>query len=117
MPYLPGTHIISSLQVSADSQIHTYFSFQQFINNEIDVHQLTKLGEVYHDFNPAGFTAVVCLSESHLSVHTWPEYQLVNLDIYLSNFQRSNDGTVHTLYARIRDFFDGAVLKENILIR
>ena len=117
MPYQPGTHIIASLQVSGESPIHQSSSFQQFINQEIESFQLVKLGEVYHDFKPAGFTAVVCLSESHLSIHTWPEHQLVNLDIYLSNFQRTNDQTVHSLYSGICRFFNGSIMKENIIIR
>ncbi len=36
----------------------------------------------FHRFNPNGVSGVVVISESHLSVHTWPEYGYVALDIF-----------------------------------
>jgi S-adenosylmethionine decarboxylase len=36
----------------------------------------------FHRFNPHGVSGVVVISESHLSVHTWPEAGYVALDIF-----------------------------------
>jgi S-adenosylmethionine decarboxylase len=36
----------------------------------------------FHRFNPGGVSGVVVISESHLSVHTWPERRYVALDIF-----------------------------------
>jgi len=36
----------------------------------------------FHRFQPHGVSGVVVISESHLSVHTWPEVGYVALDIY-----------------------------------
>jgi len=36
----------------------------------------------FHRFRPAGVSGVVVISESHLSVHTWPELGYVALDIF-----------------------------------
>lgn len=36
----------------------------------------------FHRFQPRGVSGVVVISESHLSVHTWPEKGYVALDIY-----------------------------------
>jgi S-adenosylmethionine decarboxylase len=80
-------------------------------------HDLQKLGEVYHNFSPEGFTGVVCLSESHLSIHTWPEHGKINLDIYLSNHLRQNDGTVAAIYDSIKKHFSAAVEQEQIIKR
>ena len=33
-------------------------------------------------FDPQGVTAVVLLSESHLSIHTWPEYGYAAIDAF-----------------------------------
>ena len=35
----------------------------------------------FHRFPPYGVSGVVVISESHLSVHTWPEAQYMALDI------------------------------------
>jgi len=83
----------------------------------IENYGLQKLGEVYHDFEPGGFTGVICLSESHISLHTWPEYSKINLDIYLSNYLRENDGTVKALLEDIRSYFNAKVLSEQNIRR
>ncbi len=36
----------------------------------------------FHRFAPNGVSGVVVISESHLSVHTWPEARYVALDIF-----------------------------------
>ena len=36
----------------------------------------------FHRFRPMGVSGVVVISESHLSVHTWPEVGYVALDIF-----------------------------------
>jgi len=35
-----------------------------------------------HTFSPHGVTGVAVLSESHLSVHTWPEYGYLAADVF-----------------------------------
>jgi len=36
----------------------------------------------FHRFPPQGVSGVIVISESHISVHSWPEYRYVALDIY-----------------------------------
>jgi len=36
----------------------------------------------FHKFSPQGVTGVVIVSESHLSIHTWPEYGYAAIDIF-----------------------------------
>ena len=117
MPYLPGTHIIASLSTANGHLLQSAEPLRTVVNKWITEHNLTKLGEVYHNFEPAGFTAVVCLSESHISLHTWPEYGRVNLDIYLSNYQRINDGTVRALYQNFIHWFGADILHEQTIQR
>lgn len=117
MSYNPGTHVIATLITSHTERLHQYKDFQTLVDALITSSDLQKLGEVYHNFSPSGYTAVVCLSESHLSIHTWPEYGKVNIDIYLSNFQRNNDGTVQKLYEAMQQHFEAAVEHEQIIRR
>ena len=117
MSYNPGTHVIATLSTTKTDLLHHYKEFQQLVDALIASSNLQKLGEVYHNFSPAGYTAVVCLSESHLSVHTWPEYGKVNVDIYLSNFQRNNDGTVQAIYQALQQHFEATIEDEQIIRR
>jgi S-adenosylmethionine decarboxylase len=42
----------------------------------------TVLNVAFHHFTPQGVSGVVVISESHLSIHTWPEYGYAALDFY-----------------------------------
>jgi S-adenosylmethionine decarboxylase len=41
----------------------------------------------FHRFTPLGVSGVIVISESHLSIHTWPEYGYAALDIYTCGSQ------------------------------
>jgi S-adenosylmethionine decarboxylase len=40
------------------------------------------MGEVTHQFEPHGVTALGLLAESHISIHTWPEYGYAACDVF-----------------------------------
>lgn len=42
----------------------------------------TVLGFNFHKFSPQGVTGYVLLAESHISIHTWPEYGYAAADIF-----------------------------------
>ena len=42
----------------------------------------TVMGESFHHFSPQGVSGVVVIAESHLSIHTWPEYGYAAVDIF-----------------------------------
>ncbi len=48
----------------------------------------------FHRFRPHGVSGVVVISESHLSVHTWPEFGYVALDIYTCGQSAKPDDAV-----------------------
>ena len=37
---------------------------------------------VFHKFNPAGISGVIVIAESHIAIHTWPEYRYAAVDIF-----------------------------------
>lgn len=36
----------------------------------------------FHKFSPQGVSGVVVISESHLAIHTWPEYGYAAVDVF-----------------------------------
>ncbi len=42
----------------------------------------TVVNECFHEFSPQGISGVVVISESHLCIHTWPEYAYAAIDIF-----------------------------------
>ena len=44
----------------------------------------TVLNHQWHHFGPGnGITGIVMLAESHMSIHTWPEYGYASVDVYM----------------------------------
>jgi S-adenosylmethionine decarboxylase len=41
----------------------------------------TVVGEQFHVFANGAVTGVLLLAQSHLSIHTWPEHRLANVDL------------------------------------
>ncbi len=42
----------------------------------------TPLNIAVHKFQPQGITGIVLLAESHLAIHTWPEFNYTAIDIF-----------------------------------
>jgi S-adenosylmethionine decarboxylase len=40
------------------------------------------MGESFHRFSPQGVSGVVVIAESHISIHTWPEYGYAAADVF-----------------------------------
>jgi S-adenosylmethionine decarboxylase len=114
---IPGLHIVANFSVPDIAKLGDYHAFQNFINDQIEAFQLSKVGEVYHNFPGGGFTGVVCLTESHLSIHTWPEQNYITFDVFLSNFLRDNRATTEGLYKAVCNFFHADILFEQIINR
>lgn len=112
-----GLHIIANLRSEQAQLLSDSKALQGFVDDLIATHDLKKLGQVYHDFPTGGYTAVVCLSESHLSIHTWPELGYITFDVFLSNYQRNNQGTTRTIYDAVSSFFQASVLEEHFINR
>lgn len=42
----------------------------------------TIVNHCFHQFSPYGVSGVVVISESHLAIHTWPEYGYAAVDLF-----------------------------------
>ena len=77
-----GKHLLLELQ-DCDKEVLNDLSFLKDIMvaaaNDCGA---TVLGESFHPFNPQGVSGVVIIAESHLSIHTWPEYGYAAADIF-----------------------------------
>lgn len=42
----------------------------------------TIISSSFHHFSPQGVSGVVVIAESHLAIHTWPEYGYAAVDVF-----------------------------------
>jgi S-adenosylmethionine decarboxylase len=105
MNYKPGLHILLTVTPTHTEKLWSPKEWMLLIEQQIDKHDLKDLGNVSHSFNSGGFTAVHCLTESHISIHTWPEFNVCTCDIFLSNFMRDNSEKVRAISNAVIDYF------------
>ena len=109
--YTPGLHILATFSAPAQA-LRNAAACRAFFDSQVQALELEKVGEAYYSFpagdaGAGGFTAVLALTESHLSIHTWPEHELATFDVFLSNFRRDNAAAVRHIYAATLAFFEG----------
>jgi len=56
----------------------------------------------FHEFNPFGVSGVVVIAESHLSIHTWPEYRYAAVDVFTCGEVIQPEAAVAYLASRFR---------------
>lgn len=117
MAYNPGLHIIAEFDSSNKEMLSSSSFFKNYINNAIAQQGLNRLGEFYHEFENGGFTAVVCLTESHIAIHTWPEYGRVTYDVFLSNYQNVNNGKAEAIALGLEQLFQAVNVNQNRIQR
>ena len=117
MQGIPGLHIIANLKTLNSEKLKDFKPFKAFASEVIKKYSLTSVGEVYHNFEGGGYTGVLCLTESHLSIHTWPEHHYITFDVFLSNYLKDNRKVTELIYREVIEFFNADVAFEQIIDR
>lgn len=76
-----GRHVIIELWGCSDV-INDASRVEAAMRNAVHAANATLLDLFVHEFSPQGVTGVAVLAESHLSIHTWPEYGYVAADVF-----------------------------------
>ena len=77
-----GHHYIAEASGCSPDIIGKVETVEQILVRAAEIAGVTVWSISFHRFSPNGVSGVVVISESHLSVHTWPEYGYVALDIF-----------------------------------
>ena len=77
-----GRHILAEIY-GCDPQILNNKEFIEKIMVESALKAGAEVREVaFHKFSPQGVSGVVIISESHLTIHTWPELGYAAVDVF-----------------------------------
>lgn len=79
-PKYAGIHVIAEFWHSRI--IEDTKEIEGILVNAAKKAKCNALSVASHKFSPAGITAFVLLSESHLSIHSWPELNYLAIDIF-----------------------------------
>ncbi|WP_147803612.1 adenosylmethionine decarboxylase [Alkalicoccus halolimnae] len=77
-----GRHVIAELwQCNIDRLNDVTFIERTFVNAALEAG--AEVREVaFHKFAPQGVSGVVIISESHLTIHSFPEHGYASIDVY-----------------------------------
>ena len=76
-----GKHLI--IDIYQAKNLNDIKLIKQAIHEIVEFLGATILSESYHYFEPHGVTGIACLSESHISCHTWPEDHYAAFDVFV----------------------------------
>ena len=110
--YSPGLHKLLTLSVQDDGILKDARSFADFTEKILETYNLEKVGLVTHSFENNSFTIAVCLKESHICIHTWPEFHQLTIDIYLCNYLQDNSGKVKDIANDYISYFRADIIKD-----
>jgi S-adenosylmethionine decarboxylase len=77
-----GTHLLIELWSCNTQKLDNLDYLEKIMSQAAEVAGATVLKTAFQDFNPQGVSGVVVIAESHLTVHTWPEYGYAAIDIF-----------------------------------
>ncbi|MFC1485288.1 adenosylmethionine decarboxylase [bacterium] len=77
-----GTHVIAEFYECDKKIIEDVKLVEQLMVNAAKVTNATIVDVIFHSFNPYGVSGMIVIAESHLAIHTWPEYNFASVDIY-----------------------------------
>lgn len=90
-----GTHVIADLYnvpKAVFMDLDRFDSFDLFMADALRRHKMNVLNKTLHRFSDNGaLTCLWLLSESHVSIHTWPENSYIALDAMTCGSCRTED--------------------------
>ncbi len=108
-----GTHVFGNLHGCPSELLEKVDVVSNILRSTVSESKLHSVGETFHQFEPIGVTGVIVLSESHLSVHTWPETGVVAVDV----FTCGNEGNADLAFDIISRLFKAEKIDKQIVNR
>lgn len=77
-----GTHLLVELKECNAKTLNDLKRVEEILISAAKEAKATIVETFFHKFSPFGISGVVVIAESHLSIHTWPEYNYAAVDIF-----------------------------------
>ncbi|MRJ02520.1 MAG: S-adenosylmethionine decarboxylase proenzyme [Epsilonproteobacteria bacterium] len=77
-----GKHLLAEYYRCDEEAINDVGKVEQALIRAAEIAGATVIGSSFHRFEPYGVSGVVVISESHLTIHTWPEYRFAAVDVF-----------------------------------
>jgi S-adenosylmethionine decarboxylase len=97
-----GKHFLTSFYECDPKALTDLDHLRQAMNEAIELSGATILSSSDHVFLPNGLTMVWLLSESHASIHTYPEHNACFIDLFTCGHKCSHEKFEHLIKKYLR---------------
>ncbi|NMA48370.1 MAG: S-adenosylmethionine decarboxylase proenzyme [Tissierellia bacterium] len=77
-----GKHILIEYYDCDSEVLNNTLLIEKYMIEAAKMAQATIVESVFHTFSPWGVSGVVVIEESHITIHTWPEYKYAAVDLF-----------------------------------
>ena len=77
-----GVHILLNIYECTEEYLEKADLVKKICLDAAEFANLCVLKYNFHQFKPSGASGTLLLSESHLNIHTWPEYNSAAIDVF-----------------------------------
>jgi len=77
-----GRHLLAELSECGSPIINDLPQLETVMKEAARLSGATVVDSVFHRYNPQGLSGLIIIAESHLSIHTWPEYNYAAVDCF-----------------------------------
>jgi S-adenosylmethionine decarboxylase len=95
-----GKHLVCDIkQIKNADLLNNLNKIIEIFDTICHKYEYQVLQKIEHIFDPQGFSVIYLLSESHMSIHTFPEKNYAAIDLYTCRNYQDN-----TVYKEIYDY-------------
>jgi len=77
-----GRHVIGDIFNCDKQKLNDLDYVKSAMIEAAKISGATIVDTVFHRFSPQGISGTVVIAESHLAIHTWPEYGFCAIDLF-----------------------------------
>lgn len=112
------THLLLELRECSPKILNNLDRVRNALVSAANETEVTILDISFHEFNPFGISGIVVIAKSHLTIHTWPEYDYAAVDIFTSgdmiNLEIATSFIIKTFGSKAPSIIE---MKRGILVR
>lgn len=97
-----GRHLIVEVWDADPRLLDDVKALEHLLVKAAQAAQATVIESVFHHFSPYGVSGVVVIAESHLTIHTWPEYGYAAIDIFTCGPKMDLDAAVAVIRSGLK---------------
>lgn len=77
-----GRQVLVELYGCEAAKLNDHDFIRQLLLQGTEESGATVVTDTFHQFSPHGVSGVIVIAESHVAIHTWPEYGYAAIDIF-----------------------------------